>query len=63
VTVSISRAVIRLVGLPCALGSNQSIAWQINGTEFGDLASAIYIAYNGWSGHRNLHRAVAGGKR
>jgi len=31
-------------------GSNHSIAWQIDGTEFGDPASAIYIAFNGWSG-------------
>jgi isoamylase len=30
--------------------SNHAIAWQIDGTEFGDPASAIYIAYNGWSG-------------
>jgi len=29
--------------------SNHAIAWQIDGTEFGDPASAIYIAYNGWS--------------
>lgn len=28
---------------------NHAIAWQIDGTEFGDRASAIYIAYNGWS--------------
>jgi glycogen operon protein len=31
-------------------GSNHAIAWRIDGTEFGDPASAIYIAYNGWSG-------------
>jgi isoamylase len=30
--------------------SNHSIAWRIDGTEFGDPASAIYVAYNGWSG-------------
>jgi glycogen operon protein len=31
-------------------GSNHAIAWRIDGTELGDPASAIYIAYNGWSG-------------
>ncbi|HEX7152135.1 MAG TPA: isoamylase [Thermoanaerobaculia bacterium] len=30
--------------------SNHAIAWRIDGTEFGDSASAIYVAYNGWSG-------------
>jgi glycogen operon protein len=34
--------------------SNHSIAWQIDGTEFGDPASAIYVAYNGWSGSVNF---------
>lgn len=29
--------------------SNHAIAWRIDGTEFGDTASAIYVAYNGWS--------------
>ena len=29
--------------------SNHAIAWRIDGTEFGDGASAIYVAYNGWS--------------
>jgi glycogen operon protein len=27
-----------------------ALAWRIDGTEFGDSASAIYVAYNGWSG-------------
>jgi glycogen operon protein len=31
-------------------GSNHAVAWRIDGTELGDPASAIYIAYNGWSG-------------
>jgi len=30
--------------------SNHAIAWRIDGTEFSDTASAIYVAYNGWSG-------------
>ncbi len=30
--------------------SNHSIAWRIDGTELGDTASALYVAYNGWSG-------------
>jgi glycogen operon protein len=34
--------------------SNHAIAWQIDGTEFDDPASAIYIAYNGWSGSVNF---------
>jgi glycogen operon protein len=34
--------------------SNHAIAWQIDGTEFGDPASAIYVAYNGWSGNVNF---------
>jgi len=31
-------------------GSNHALAWRYDGTEFGDSASAIYVAYNGWSG-------------
>jgi isoamylase len=27
-----------------------ALAWRIDGTEFGDPAAAIYVAYNGWSG-------------
>ncbi len=34
--------------------SNHAIAWRIDGTEFGDTASAIYVAYNGWSGNVNF---------
>ncbi len=30
--------------------NNHALAWRIDGTEFGDTTSAIYIAYNGWSG-------------
>jgi len=30
--------------------SNHAIAWQIDGSEFGDPAPAIYVAFNGWSG-------------
>ena len=33
--------------------NNHSIAWQIDGTELGDPASAIYVAFNGWSGDVN----------
>jgi glycogen operon protein len=29
--------------------SNHALAWRIDGSEFGDSASAIYVAYNGWS--------------
>lgn len=29
---------------------NHAMAWRIDGSEFGDTASAIYVAYNGWSG-------------
>jgi glycogen operon protein len=31
--------------------SNHAIAWRLDGTELGDPASALYIAYNGWSGN------------
>ncbi|WP_208543204.1 glycogen debranching protein [Marilutibacter alkalisoli] len=34
--------------------NNHAIAWRIDGSEFGDPASAIYIAYNGWSGNVNF---------
>jgi len=30
---------------------NHAIAWRIDGSEFGDPATAIYVAYNGWSGN------------
>lgn len=35
-------------------GGNHAIAWRIDGSEFGDSASAIYVAYNGWSGNVNF---------
>lgn len=34
--------------------SNHAIAWRLDGTEFSDPASAIYVAYNGWSGQVNF---------
>ncbi len=34
--------------------SNHAIAWRIDGSEFGDSASAIYVAYNAWSGAVNF---------
>ena len=34
--------------------SNHAIAWRVDGSEFGDSASAIYVAYNGWSGSVNF---------
>lgn len=33
---------------------NHALAWRIDGSEFGDSASAIYIAWNGWSGAVNF---------
>ncbi|MEZ0471491.1 glycogen debranching protein [Luteimonas salinilitoris] len=35
--------------------NNHAIAWRIDGSEFGDPASAIYVAYNGWSGDVNFN--------
>lgn len=34
--------------------ANHAIAWRIDGTEFGDSASAIYVAHNAWSGAVNF---------
>ncbi|MBH9552341.1 isoamylase [Inhella gelatinilytica] len=34
--------------------ANHALAWRLDGTEFGDPASAIYIAWNGWSGAVNF---------
>ena len=34
--------------------SNHALAWRLDGTEFGDPASALYVAYNGWSGPVNF---------
>jgi isoamylase len=33
---------------------NHALAWRIDGSEFGDSASGIYVAYNGWSGMVNF---------
>jgi glycogen operon protein len=33
---------------------NHAIAWRIDGTEFGDTASAIYVAHNAWSAQVNF---------
>ena len=43
--------------------NNHSIAWEIDGTEFGDSASAIYVAYNGWSGSVNFRLPWPGGDK
>lgn len=34
--------------------SNHAIAYRIDGSEFGDAASSLYVAYNGWSGEVNF---------
>jgi glycogen operon protein len=34
--------------------NQHAIAWRVDGTEFGDSAAAIYVAYNGWSGAVNF---------
>jgi isoamylase len=34
--------------------NNRALAYRIDGSEFGDSASAIYVAYNGWSGLVNF---------
>lgn len=34
--------------------NNRALAYRIDGSEFGDTASAIYVAYNGWSGPVNF---------
>jgi isoamylase len=34
--------------------SNHAIAWRLDGTELGDTAKAIYVAYNGWQGAVNF---------
>lgn len=34
--------------------NNHAMAYRIDGSEFGDTASAIYVAYNGWSGSVNF---------
>lgn len=35
-------------------GDNHAIAWRIDGSELGDSASAIYVAYNAWSASVNF---------
>jgi glycogen operon protein len=30
--------------------NNHALAWRLDGTEFGDPAASVYVAYNGWSG-------------
>ena len=43
---------------------NHAVAWRIDGTDFGDPASAIYVAWNGWSGQVDFRLAWPGnGKR
>jgi len=34
--------------------ANHALAWRIDGTEFGDTASAIYVAHNAWSAQVNF---------
>ena len=34
--------------------ANHAIAWRIDGSEFGDSASAIYVAHNAWSAQVNF---------
>jgi isoamylase len=44
--------------------NNHAIAWRADGTELGDSASALYTAYNGWSGDVGFVLPSAGdGKR
>lgn len=35
-------------------GNNHAIAYRLDGTELGDTAAAIYVAYNGWSSNVNF---------
>ena len=39
---------------------NHAIAWRIDGSEFGDAASAIYVAHNAWSAQVNFTLPWAG---
>ena len=34
--------------------NNHALAWRLDGSELGDTAAAIYVAYNGWSGAVNF---------
>ncbi|MBV9632197.1 MAG: glycogen-debranching protein [Xanthobacteraceae bacterium] len=45
-----------------ANAENHSIAWEIDGAEFGDPASAIYVGFNGWSDEVSFVLPPAGGK-
>lgn len=40
--------------------ANHAIAWRIDGTEFGDTASSIYVAHNAWSAQVNFTLPWAG---
>jgi glycogen operon protein len=40
--------------------NNHAVAYRIDGTEFGDPSSAIYVAYNGWSGDVSFKLPWAG---
>jgi len=40
--------------------ANHAIAWRIDGTEFADTASAIYVAHNAWSAQVNFTLPWAG---
>ena len=35
-------------------GTQHAIAWRIDGSELGDTAAALYVAYNAWSGAVNF---------
>ena len=39
---------------------NHAVAWRIDGSEFGDSASAIYVAHNAWSAQVNFTLPWAG---
>ena len=43
--------------------SNHALAWRIDGSEFGDPASALYVAYNGWSDPVNFNLPWPGNGR
>jgi glycogen operon protein len=43
--------------------NSHALAWRIDGTEFGDPAAAIYVAYNGWSGTVNFTLPWPGANR
>jgi len=43
--------------------NNHSIAWEIDGSEFGDPSSEIYVAFNGWSSDVSFTLPSPGGGR